>query len=172
MPALRALGALAGARAGGEADTDDGMGVLTKRTDALPSIGSSVAAQEMSREHPPWHCQPCLLGPLMSTHCSQTWRCLLPGHQQILASMPWLALTPFSRLPFPSLSTYFLLKPQIRCHLLCGVLSDCPLCSGQVSLPSFLNTYSPQASLSLQLGSLLAHVIIYPFPHSCKHRGR
>lgn len=81
------------------------------------------------------------------------------------------ALTPLSGMPFLSFSTYSLLKPQIRCHLLCGVLSDCTLHSGQVSLPSFLGTHSPQAALSLQLGNLVAHVVIYPFPHSYKHMG-
>ena len=42
-------------------DADDG--VRTEHTNALPGTGSSLAAHGIRRDHRPWHCQPCLLGP-------------------------------------------------------------------------------------------------------------
>ena len=80
----------------------------------------------------------------MSIPCPQTWQCSLPGHPLFLTSLTLFTLTPLSGIPFLFFSTYSLFKPQIRCHLLYEVLSDCVLHPAQVSFSFFLGTHNPK----------------------------
>lgn len=95
-----------------------------------------------------------------------------PGHQLFQASLPLLTLTTLSGVPFPFSPLTPFSSPRLVVTSSVKSSQVAPSTSGQISLPSFLGTHSPQACLSFQSGNLLPHVVIYPFPCCCKHLGR